>query len=446
MQEVSLYIPCFNAAETIHLCLEAVFKQKYPLKGVLVVDDGSTDETVDIAAKYPVKIIRHKKNHGLAIARNTAIKNIKTGFIASLDADCLPDSDWLKNLMKRFSSAKIVGIGGKLLETYASSVFDLWRSVHMKQYWEDKNIMPPFLFGSNTIFRKKALMNIGLYNENYKNNYEDVDICARFKKAGYTLIYEPKAIVHHLKNDNICSILDTYWRWNLGYYQKKRYYSNQKRFTFKIKDNLGLANHFIEEDITHKRYHLLYLDFLLALHHSLRDFEYFIRQGNQKKLDTKRSLNLSCWLALLDLAFFYHLDSSKDNLSTLVPQKDSFFQNFSALNLILGKFIQGKFRNKNFQKILFKNLYLSVCKIDDTYLSDKLLNLIKLHQGGWNSLLKKEHPHINPLFLVDLSSNFEKWLEDLIYRFPEIIRMIEFSAEQTNSFSLLKGGYSNENR
>ena len=61
MQEVSLYIPCFNAAETIHLCLEAVFKQKYPLKGVLVVDDGSTDETVDIAAKYPVKIIRHKK-------------------------------------------------------------------------------------------------------------------------------------------------------------------------------------------------------------------------------------------------------------------------------------------------------------------------------------------------------------------------------------------------
>ena len=233
MQEVSLYIPCFNAAETIHLCLEAVFKQKYPLKGVLVVDDGSTDETVDIAAKYPVKIIRHKKNNGLAIARNTAIKNIKTGFIASLDADCQPESDWLKNLMKRFSSAKIVGVGGKLLETYASSVFDLWRSVHMKQYWEDKNTMPPFLFGSNTIFRKKALMDIGLYNENYKNNYEDVDICGRFKKAGYTLIYEPKAIAHHLKNDNICSILDTYWRWNLGYYQKKRYYSNQKRFIFK---------------------------------------------------------------------------------------------------------------------------------------------------------------------------------------------------------------------
>lgn len=309
--KVGLYIPCFNAEETIQSCLEAVFKQAYPIKEVVVVDDGSTDRTIEIVSKYPVKIIRHTNNKGLAFARNTAIKNINTEFIASLDADCLPDSDWLKQLMKRFDSPKIAGVGGRLLEIYSSSVFDLWRAVHMKQYWGDKETNPPFLFGSNTIFRKKALINIGFYNENYKNNYEDVDISNRLKKTGYVLLYEPKAIAHHLRNDDICSILNSYWRWNSGYYQKKRYYSNLKSFVFKVKDNIGLANRYIEEDIVSKRYQLLYLDFLLALHHSLRDFEYFISQNNQKNLYITDSSLSYFWLALLDLTFFYHLNSKK---------------------------------------------------------------------------------------------------------------------------------------
>jgi GT2 family glycosyltransferase len=184
--------------------------------------------------------------------------------------------------MERFDSSRIVGVGGKLLETYTSSVFDLWRSVHMKQYWEDREVTPPFLFGSNVVFRREALINIGLYNEAYKNNYEDVDICNRLKEKGYVLIYEPKAIAHHLRTDDICSILNSYWEWNSAYYQKKGYYSNSENFISKLQDNLGLANRYIEEDIAFERYQLLYLDFLLAIHHSLKDFEYFIYKKNKK--------------------------------------------------------------------------------------------------------------------------------------------------------------------
>ena len=115
-----------------------------------------------------------------------------------------------------------------------------------------------------------------------RSNYEDVDICERLKKKGYNLIYEPKAIVDHIKSDDLCSVLNTYWKWNIGYYKKKKYYANQKILNFKIKDNIGLAHRYIEEDIASKNYQLLYLDFLLTLHHSLRDFEYFISQNNQK--------------------------------------------------------------------------------------------------------------------------------------------------------------------
>ena len=434
MSEVSVYIPCFNATETIQSCLEAVLRQTYLIKEILVIDDGSTDETTKIVSGYSVRLIRHMNNQGLAAARNTALKNINTEFVASLDADCIPEPNWLERLMKRFNSAKIVGVGGKVSETYVSSPFDLWRSVHMKQYWEEE-AKPVFLFGSNTVFRKKTIVEVGLYDKNFKNNYEDVDISHRLKKLGYTLVYEPKAIVHHLRSDDIRSILNIHWNWNLDYYKQKGFYSNSKSLILKLKDNIGTANRYIEEDFASKRYQILFLDFLLALHHSLRDFEYFFFRNNQEDLDTLNSHLLYHWLALLDLTFFYHFNSGKNNLSTFVPKSPPFLQNFFALNLILGRHIQEKFRNKDFQKILYKHLLLSVYKIHDTCLLDKLSNLVELHQD-WSGLLKKKQPNLTVSFLKNLSLNFQKWLEVPMFRFPEVIHMIEISAEKTDRLSL----------
>jgi len=433
MNEVSLYIPCFNAAKTIQFCLEAVFRQTYPLKEIIIVDDGSTDETIDIVSRYPVRLLRHPDNRGLAEARNTAIRNIDSEFIASLDADCLPDSDWLKQLMKRFNSPTITGAGGRLLETYSSSVFDLWRSVHMKQYW-DKEGEPAFLFGSNTVFRKDVIVAVGLYNEDFKNNYEDVDICSRLKDKGYVLIYEPRAIAHHLRNDDICSILNSYWKWNLGYYQEKRYYSNQKSFIFKIKDNFGLAYRYIAEDIASQRFQLLHLDFLLALHHSQKDFDYFILQNKQKDFNILEYSLWSFWLALLDLTFFHHFEPKENNIPTLMSRENIPLQNLLALNLLLDRTIQSKFKDNKFKKILYKHLYLSIYKINNTYLLDKLLNLVELHQD-WSGLFRKKQPNLNAVFLKTLSSGFQKWLEDLEYVYPGIIQMIIISADKIDALA-----------
>lgn len=435
MQEVSLYIPCFNAAGTIRLCLDGVFRQPYALKEVLVIDDGSTDETVAIASRYPVRIIRHETNRGLAAARNTAVRNIDAEFIASLDADCLPRDEWLVFLMKRFDSSKIAGVGGKLLEDSSKSVFDAWRSVHMKQYWEVKKRKPPFLFGSNTVFRKEALVKIGLYDEKFNCNYEDVDISTRLKKAKYSLIYEPKAVVLHLKSDNISSLLDSYWKWHLGYYQKKGYYATLDRLAFKIKDNIGLANRYLEEDIVSRKKQLIYLDFLLAIHHSLRDFEYFISQ-NMREKDNARCSSLSVGLNLLDLTFFYHFCSLQNNLSTLMPQKDAFLQNFLALNLLLGRFIRENFKNNNFRNVLYKHLFLSLYRLSNPYLLDKLSNLVELH-CDWQDLEKKKHPNLNIIFLKNIFLTFQDWLHRVKSQHPDIIRLIENSAEITDRSAIL---------
>lgn len=430
--KVGFYIPCYNAEKTIGYCLDAVLKQTHRLQKIVVVDDASMDNTVAVASRYPVVVVRHKINKGLAAARNTGVRKINAEFVASLDADALPDPEWLARLMENFTSSRIAGVGGRLTEIYSCSVVDVWRSIHMKQYWDREVKQPPFLFGSNTVFRKNALIKCGLYNEKYKSNYEDIDISFRLKKKGWRLIYAPKALAYHLRVDNICSLLDTYWNWHFNYYLKKRYYSGLKNFVFKLKDNIGLANRYIEEDIAAGRQQLIYLDFLLGLHHSLKDFEHFASKDKQVN---RGPIPFSSWLSLLDLTFFYHFDSSKNKIATLMPRDSVLLQNFFALNLILGKYILKRFKNNNFKKILYKHLLLSVYKLNDNYLLDRLLNLIELHED-WGSLYKKRQPNLNIGFLKNLSDNFRIWLDDLTYRFPDIVQKIEISAEKTDTLAL----------
>lgn len=424
--KAGLYIPCFNAEKTIQLCLEAVFRQTYPVEEVIVVDDGSTDNSIKIASAYPVKIIKHKFNQGLAAARNTAIKNIDAELVASLDADCQPSPEWLAILINKIDAPKVIGAGGKLLETQ-SCVYDLWRTKHMKQFWDNQENNPPFLFGSNTLFKKETLLNIGLYDESLKNNYEDVEICSRLKEKGYKFIYEAKAIVRHLKNDNINSLLNTYWKWNFSYYRKKGFYASKEKFLFKIKDNIGLANRYLESDINQKNMQLLYIDFLLVMHHCLKDLEYYLVQD-----DTCPSCGasiVSLWLSLLDLVFFYHWDSRKKALSTMLPIKNSYSQNFFAMSLLLGSTLEDKFRNDKFKQAIFKDLLFSVYKINDDLLVEKLLIL---RQRSWGDFFRKNQPNIDSHFLESISLHFNNWMESLISRFPQIIGWIEESAYETN--------------
>jgi len=70
----------------------------------------------------------------------------------------------------------------------------------------------PFLSGHNTVYRKAALENVGLYNEKLLTNFEDLQISEKLRSKGFSLIYDPRAVVEHIRTDTIHSISKTWWR------------------------------------------------------------------------------------------------------------------------------------------------------------------------------------------------------------------------------------------
>lgn len=273
-KKVTLYVPCYNAEKYIAECLEGILKQTYPIDEILVIDDGSTDRTVEIASKYPVKIISHGINKGLAAARNTAFRNAKNEYVAALDADCVPEPDWLEKLMENFTDENIAGVGGKLIEKYTDTLADKWRAVHMRQHWGDVKIIdPPFLLGCNNVFFKKILLKMGLYDEKLRTNAEDADISGKIYRAGFTLIYEPSAIVEHLRRDSLLSVLETFWR---HHYAARLPIGNLFRLIYKIGENGLRSSKLAIEDISKWRFKLVSIDLLLFFYHTKIDIKKYL--------------------------------------------------------------------------------------------------------------------------------------------------------------------------
>lgn len=272
MPKVSVYIPCYNASKYIDKCLQAILKQTYPIDEILVINDGSEDGIIEVISKFAVRIINNEKNQGLAATRNIALKEARNNFVASVDADCLIDSNWLEECMNNFNNPNVVAVGGRLVETYNNNIADFWRKTHLKHHWgKDKLINPIFLSGSNLVIRKDAVEQIGFYDEKkYRNNYEDVDLSLRLKERGLKLIYEPRAKARHMRCDTIISVLEAFWRWKFHDYKRKYVI----RPIFNLVNSLKL----IIDDVLKGNFRLIVMDILAFMLCTYFDFKEFFKK------------------------------------------------------------------------------------------------------------------------------------------------------------------------
>jgi len=277
---ISLYIPCYNGERYIARAIEGALRQSLPLDEVLVIDDGSRDRTREIALAYPVRVISHDRNRGLAAARNTGVRSARNELVASLDADCVAEPTWLETLLPHLQDPTVGGAGGRLDETVLFSLADRWRQAHLAENWGPSFLVnPAFLFGANGLHRKPVLEAIGGYDEVtwVAGCGEDTDISRRIRQHGYKLIYDPAARVKHIKQDTTRSVLDTRWRWwryGVGaYFQRIRLRSIAATF-YRAHFRTMFFEH-LAEDLRPGRFELLWLDVLCLFYMPYRDLKLY---------------------------------------------------------------------------------------------------------------------------------------------------------------------------
>jgi lipopolysaccharide/colanic/teichoic acid biosynthesis glycosyltransferase/glycosyltransferase involved in cell wall biosynthesis len=209
---ISVIIPAKDAEQTLGECLQAMLHQDNMQFGhdyeVIVVDDGSTDRTAEIAENYPVCVIR-QANAGPATARNKAVRNAKGNLLAFTDADCAPSPNWLVKLTHPFDEPEIVGVKG----AYRTHQTDLVpRFVQLEYEYKDARMrdLPSidFIDTFSAAYRKDVFMQNNGFDESFKHPaVEDIEFSFRLARKGYHMAFEPDATVFHQHDRNLAEYL-----------------------------------------------------------------------------------------------------------------------------------------------------------------------------------------------------------------------------------------------
>lgn len=209
---VSVVIVNWNGRGVIGECLDALRAQSFKDFEIIVVDNGSTDDSVDFIKRYypEVRLIELSENRGFAGGNNEGIKIAKGKFIAFLNNDAVPDPDWLKNLMEAVSSgSERDGMwASKILSYYEREIIDstgllIYRDGLARgrgrlerdcgQYDNSSDCLIPS--GCAALFRREALYNG--FDERFFAYSDDVDIGLRARFLGWNCLYIPGARVYH---------------------------------------------------------------------------------------------------------------------------------------------------------------------------------------------------------------------------------------------------------
>ncbi len=203
---VSVVVAGFNAERTLKPCLESLLRLNYPDYEVILVDDGSTDTTRQIALLHPnVRYLRHERNLGLSVARNTGIAAATGEIVAFTDADCRADEDWLYYLVGDLLNSEFAGIGGPNLlppedsAVAAAVMVSPGGPAHVMLTDRQAEHIP----GCNMAFFKWALTEVGGFDPLFHQAGDDVDLCWRLQQAGYKLGFSPAGFVWHYRRSTI---------------------------------------------------------------------------------------------------------------------------------------------------------------------------------------------------------------------------------------------------
>jgi lipopolysaccharide/colanic/teichoic acid biosynthesis glycosyltransferase/glycosyltransferase involved in cell wall biosynthesis len=198
---ISVVVPAYNAERTLRNCLDALEAQTMAREAyeVIVVDDGSTDGTAEIARSYDVRLVQ-QDNAGPAAARNRGARAALGDLLLFTDADCAPVKTWIARMAEPFSDPEVVGAKGVYRTRQRSLVARFVQLEYERKYARmrgQKRI--DFVDTYSAAYRRDVLLaNDGFETLFPTSSVEDQEFSFRLARKGYRLVFVPDAIVYHV--------------------------------------------------------------------------------------------------------------------------------------------------------------------------------------------------------------------------------------------------------
>ena len=242
----AIIVPCFNEEKTIRSTLNSLLALTYPQEKleIIVVDDGSTDDTLALARQfeqYPSIRVFHKENGGKHSAMNLGLEKTDAELIGCLDADSVVEKDALQEIVSTFQNPNIAAVTPGIHVKNPETIIQ-----HIQNVEYRLSVFNRFIFaalgsvfitpGPFSIFRTSIVRDLGGWR--YAHSTEDMEMALRIQAKGYLIANAPRAIVHTSTPHTLKTLFRQRVRWTYGWLLN----ANDYRYMFgnRAFGNLGI--------------------------------------------------------------------------------------------------------------------------------------------------------------------------------------------------------------
>jgi len=218
--EISIVVPARNAAGTIGGCVQSLLEQSVPRERyeVIVVDDGSTDETRQLVERSGATLIPQAQE-GPAAARNKGVSVSKGDIVLFTDADCVPEANWVAEMVRSFEDGEIAGVKGVyrtrqggIIPRFVQCEYEERYEQMAKQRWID------FIDTYSAGYRREIFLAEGGFDTRYPSaSVEDQEFSFRLAERGHKMVFNPRAVVYHQHPATLTAYFTR--KFNIGYWK-----------------------------------------------------------------------------------------------------------------------------------------------------------------------------------------------------------------------------------